>query len=267
MCWAVSVVCRMLDVTSRLVPSRLSSDTDGPDGAPSEPSSSNCLVFPISLEPAFPTPLYLERLERARTGKVLEGSHGPCAVPEPCADQLGEEPRAVTRRGVEVVEALVVGVLTKKASRFPFNWRERYCAIDAATRTLSYYKSELEAQGHSKPKGQTAAVLAASALPNEPRGIRFEDAAGRVLFALARNEADRERWLESLRRAFEPAPREHHSMMATGGCSSPTRCTTGAQCSRVCARTACTHLPNHPIRRCEASTPGHSKGVSGAATG
>ena len=64
--------------------------------------------------------------------------------------------------------------------------------------------SILEAQGRSKPKGQTAAVLSASELPNEPRGIRFEDAAGRVLFALARSEADRERWLQSLRTAFEP---------------------------------------------------------------
>ena len=232
----------MLEVSSRLVPSRSSSDSDEPDGAVSEPSSSSCLVVPTAL-PVAPSPRYLERLERARTGRMLlrtqvaqldldawsslrvgsprtnQHVRSPRANPHVGSPQTNQQvgsPREVTNRGVEVVEALIVGFLTKKASSFPFNWRERYVTVDAATRTLSYYKSELEARGRSKPKGQTAAVLSASELPNEPRGIRFEDAAGRVLFALARSEADRERWLQSLRTAFEPHTSGAEAMVATG---------------------------------------------------
>ena len=118
------------------------------------------------------------------------GSHQP---PLAALTALADPSAAATRH-------VVCGFLMKKAQRFPWNWRNRYCVFHPPSGTLRYYASAEDAAAGVKLKGQVDRLTALRRVDGE-FGLLFEGT--RQLLARASSVEERERWECAVQRAIQ----------------------------------------------------------------
>jgi hypothetical protein len=84
-------------------------------------------------------------------------------VPSFATGTSAQAPPALTQ-----ASAMFRGFLTKRAQSFPWNWKVRFAVFDAATKTLTYFKSEEDAAAGSNAKGQVRALPSKQLLATVP---------------------------------------------------------------------------------------------------
>lgn len=119
-------------------------------------------------------------------------------------------------------ETRTTGFLLKKASQFPYNWKERFCVFDKDRHELAWYASERDYNSGAKPRGQ----LRVTSTREQGESLTFQahhssTRQGGALLAKVESARERSRWVAAVRESLHQQQKLELDCPVLGPLASP----------------------------------------------
>ena len=118
----------------------------------------------------------------------------------------------------------MTGFLLKKASQFPYNWKERFCVFDQDRHELAWYAIERDYKAGFKPRGQlrvTCAHEQGESIIFQAQRERSSMRRGQALLVRVGSAQERSRWVAAVRESLHQQPKRELDCPVLGPLASP----------------------------------------------